>query len=148
MVRQGHVKPTDATAGQNPKSGGATYSQELKAIAAVPTGAAKRKPRKSPKFKWSTTAQRAIRQEIRRSEKKFAVPRSAVRAVISQVSQDMELRPKRWKKDAVTALHTGLEDFIVQFLEGSYVLAEGEQGKPTLTQKNMQNLARILEVMK
>lgn len=148
MVRKGHVKATDGDAAAKLSDDKTAYSPELSAIAAAPEGAAKRKTRKPPKFKWTTRVKREIRSEQRRSETKTALPRSAVRAVIMQVSQDLGLGANRWSKDAVSALHTGLEDYAVQFLRGSYVLAEREQGKPTLTQKNMQNLAKILEIMK
>ena len=149
MVRKGHVKATDHNAAEKASAEKEAYSPELNEIAAAPPQEAeKQKSRKKPRYKWSTRARREILRERKRSETKHALPRSALRAVITELCQELEVGSIRWSKDAVSALHTGLEDYAVQFLQGSYVLAEGEQGRPTLTQKNMQNLARILEIMK
>lgn len=132
------VRPSNAS--QNP--GPQAIAKTTKPI--EPTGATKRK---KPKFKWSTLAERKIRHQTKQSAKKTALPRSAIRDAIRSITQELGLPAMRWGKDSVSALHLGTEDYIIHHLAAANVLAVSEQGKPTLTAKNMKNLETIKKLI-
>lgn len=103
-------------------------------LSGLPEAAVGRKP---PKWKWSTTAKREIKKEMRSSINKRAIPRARFRKMVRQMVPGY-----RVSKNALSALMEACEAHVVEALESARYIADGEQ-VPTVKRRHLQLVAMV-----
>lgn len=103
-------------------------------LSGLPDAAGGRKP---PKWKWSTTAKREIKKEMRSSINKRAIPRARFRKMVRQMVPGY-----RVSKNALSALMEACEAHVVEALESARYIADGEQ-VPTVKRRHLQLVAMV-----
>ena len=95
-------------------------------------------PRKKPRWKWRTVANRQIREQVRRSGKgKAAIPRAAMERLVRQFAPGYQ-----FEKDAIKALIEVAEAHAVDALEAANIIAIAEK-VPTVQRRHMQTVALV-----